>query len=301
MVEPALAVKTEFESLTSVHQQAVLDAPIMQNRWVEKVATQFDLEEIVVRQELERIAAIRSGEIEELVSIAEQEAKTIERLKAAEAEALAQEKQRLIQRKLAEVAVIQERLANGVSPEDASRMPISESELLSAIPAVVEDYTLAQAMEIEEPSFGTRERQTYTKFMTDIVSALKDHPQGLSKTQILSVTRRNGTYRAMRDEILLYLQNRRLVRAINNRYVHTQNLSRVLETDFHRRVYECLAEKPLSITGIVTLTDERGRPVVGYNNASGRRKVKQVLDLLWREGLVRRNTTGQYYIVRPDN
>jgi len=301
MVEPALAVKTEFESLTSVHQQAVLDAPIMQNRWVEKVATQFDLEEIVVRQELERIAAIRSGEIEELVSIAEQEAKTIERLKAAEAEALAQEKQRLIQRKLAEVAVIQERLANGVSPEDASLMPISESELLSAIPAVVEDYTLAQAMEIEEPSFGTRERQTYTKFMTDIVSALKDHPQGLSKTQILSVTRRNGTYRAMRDEILLYLQNRRLVRAINNRYVHTQNLSRVLETDFHRRVYECLAEKPLSITGIVTLTDERGRPVVGYNNASGRRKVKQVLDLLWREGLVRRNTTGQYYIVRPDN
>jgi len=301
MVEPALAVKTEFESLTSVHQQAVLDAPIMQNRWVEKVATQFDLEEIVVRQELERIAAIRSGEIEELVSIAEQEAKTIERLKAAEAEALAQEKQRLIQRKLAEVAVIQERLANGVSPEDASRMPISESELLSAIPAVVEDYTLAQAMEIEEPSFGTRERQTYTKFMTDIVSALKDHPQGLSKTQILSVTRRNGTYRAMRDEILLYLQNRRLVRAINNRYVHTQNLSRVLETDFHRRVYECLAEKPLSITGIVTLTDERGRPVVGYNNASGRRKVKQVLDLLWREGLVRRNTIGQYYIVRPDN
>lgn len=301
MVEPALAVKTEFESLTSVHQQAVLDAPIMQNRWVEKVATQFDLEEIVVRQELERIAAIRSGEIEELVSMAEQEAKTIERLKAAEAEALAQEKQRLIQRKLAEVAVIQERLANGVSPEDASRMPISESELLSAIPAVVEDYTLAQAMEVEEPSFGTRERQTYTKFMTDIVSALKDHPQGLSKTQILSVTRRNGTYRVMRDEILLYLQNRRLVRAINNRYVHTQNLSRVLETDFHRRVYECLAEKPLSVTGIVTLTDERGRPVVGYNNASGRRKVKQVLDLLWREGLVRRNTTGQYYIVRPDN
>lgn len=156
-------------------------------------------------------------------------------------------------------------------------------------------------MDIEEPSFGTRERKTYTKFMTDIVSVLKDHPKGLTKSQILSITRRNGTYRAMRDEILLYLQSRRLVRAINNRYVHTQNLSRVLETDFHRRVYECLAEKPLSITGIVTLTDEHGRPVVGYNNASGRRKVKQVLDLLWREGLVRRNTTGQYYIVRPDN
>jgi len=296
-----MAVKSEFESLTPVHQQAVLDAPIMQNRWVSKVASQFGLEENEVRQELERISAIRSGEIEELVFIAEQEAKTIERLKAAEAEVLAQEKQRLIQRKLAEVAVIQERLANGVSPDEAARMPITESELLSAIPSVVEDYTLAQAMDVDEPSFGTRERQTYTKFMTDIVSALKSNPQGLTKSQILSATRRNGTYRAVRDDILLYLQNRRLIRAVNNRYIHTQNLSRVLETDFHRKVYECLAEKPLSITSIVTLTDEHGRAVVGYNNASGRRKVKQVLDLLWREGLVRRNTTGQYYIVRPDN
>jgi len=296
-----MLVKTEFESLTAVHQQAVLDVPIMQNRWVAKVATQFDLDESEVKQELERISAIRSGEIEELVSMAEREAKTIERLQAAEAAALAQEKQRLIQRKLAEVAVLQERLANGVHPDEASQMPITESELISAIPTVVEDYTLAQAMEIDEPSFGTRERQTYTKFMTDIVSALKSNPQGLNKSQILSVTRRNGTYRAMRDEILLYLQNRRLVRAVNNRYIHTQNLSRVLETDFHRRVYECLAEKPLSITGIVTLTDEQGRPIVGYNNSSGRRKVKQVLDLLWREGMVRRNTQGQYYIVRPDN
>jgi len=296
-----MVVKTEFESLTAVHQQAVLDVPIMQNRWVAKVATQFDLDESEVKQELERISAIRSGEIEELVSMAEREAKTIERLQAAEAAALAKEKQRLIQRKLAEVAVLQERLANGVHPDEASQMPITESELISAIPTVVEDYTLAQAMEIDEPSFGTRERQTYTKFMTDIVSALKSNPQGLNKSQILSVTRRNGTYRAMRDEILLYLQNRRLVRAVNNRYIHTQNLSRVLETDFHRRVYECLAEKPLSITGIVTLTDEQGRPIVGYNNSSGRRKVKQVLDLLWREGMVRRNTQGQYYIVRPDN
>jgi len=296
-----MLVKTEFESLTAVHQQAVLDVPIMQNRWVAKVATQFDLDESEVKQELERISAIRSGEIEELVSMAEREAKTIERLQAAEAAALAKEKQRLIQRKLAEVAVLQERLANGVHPDEASQMPITESELISAIPTVVEDYTLAQAMEIDEPSFGTRERQTYTKFMTDIVSALKSNPQGLNKSQILSVTRRNGTYRAMRDEILLYLQNRRLVRAVNNRYIHTQNLSRVLETDFHRRVYECLAEKPLSITGIVTLTDEQGRPIVGYNNSSGRRKVKQVLDLLWREGMVRRNTQGQYYIVRPDN
>jgi len=251
-----MLVKTEFESLTAVHQQAVLDVPIMQNRWVAKVATQFDLDESEVKQELERISAIRSGEIEELVSMAEREAKTIERLQAAEAAALAKEKQRLIQRKLAEVAVLQERLANGVHPDEASQMPITESELISAIPTVVEDYTLAQAMEIDEPSFGTRERQTYTKFMTDIVSALKSNPQGLNKSQILSVTRRNGTYRAMRDEILLYLQNRRLVRAVNNRYIHTQNLSRVLETDFHRRVYECLAEKPLSITGIVTLTDE---------------------------------------------
>lgn len=301
VVEPTIAVKSEFDTLNSAHQQAVLQAPVLQNRWVSKVAQEFGLSEEVVRQELEKISAIRNGEVEELVQKAELEVEAMARAKAAEDEARKLAEQNLIQQKLAEVAIIKNRLAQGMSIEQAESQPFSAEELAQASPDVAQDYALAQAsIELDEPKIGTKQRKTYTRFMTEIVSALKTHPQGLTKSQILSETKRSGMYRKMRDEILLYLQSRRLVKQLNNKFIHTQNLGRVLETDFHRKVYESLADGPLSITGVVTLKDAQGKAVVGYNNATGRRKVKQVLDLLWREGLVRKNTNNQYYIVRPE-
>jgi len=286
-VEPSTAIKSEFNHLSPAQQQVVLTNEAFQAHWVSKLAQEFGLDEQVVKQEIERISAIRNGEIEVLV----QEAESLAR-KEAEAN--------LIQEKLAEIAIIKTRLEAGMSIEEAESTPFTPKEMIEAKPQIAQDYTLAQAsVEFDEPKFGTRQRRTYTKFMTEITSALKKNSQGLTKSDILNITRRSGKYRKMRDEILLYLQSKRLVKKLNNRYIHTQNLGRVLETDFHRKVYESLADGPLTITGVVTLKNAQGKLTVGYNNATGRRKVKQVLDLLWREGLVSKNSLNQYYIVQP--
>ncbi len=296
-----MVVKQEFNSLPSAHQQAILTVPVFQARWVTKIAHNFDIEEKSVKQEIERISAIRNGELEVLAQEAEMETEALARANEAEELARKEAEAELIQSKLTEVAVIKARLEAGMSIEQAQNTPITPQEISRAKPQISQDYTLAQAsVDFDEPKFGSRQRRTYTKFMTEITTALKNNPQGLTKSDLLSITRRSGKYRQMRDEILLYLQSKRLVRKLNNKFIHTQNLGRVLETDFHRKVYESLAGGPLTITGIVTLKNSQGKPIVGYNNTTGRRKVKQVLDLLWREGLVSKNTLNQYYIVRPE-
>ena len=100
----------------------------------------------------------------------------------------------------------------------------------------------------------------------------------------------------MRDEILIYLQAKNKVRKIGNKFIHITNTGKILETSFHRKIYESLAQGPQSVNAIVTKRDEQGNLLVGYNNATGRSKVKQVLTLLWREGMISRNTKGQWYI-----
>ena len=299
-VEPSTAIKSEFSHLSPAQQQVVLTNEAFQAHWVSKLAQEFGLDEQVVKQEIERISAIRNGEIEVLVQEAELEVEAIARAKEAESYARKEAEANLIQEKLAEIAIIKTRLEAGMSIEEAEGTPFTPKEMIEAKPQIAQDYTLAQAsVDFDEPKFGTRQRRTYTKFMTEITSALKNNPQGLTKSDILNITRRSGKYRKMRDEILLYLQSKRLVKKLNNKYIHTQNLGRVLETDFHRKVYESLADGPLTITGVVTLKNAQGKLTVGYNNATGRRKVKQVLDLLWREGLVSKNSLNQYYIVQP--
>jgi hypothetical protein len=52
----------------------------------------------------------------------------------------------------------------------------------------------------------------------------------------------------------------------------------MVETDFTRKVFECLYADELTVNGIVKL--------IGYDNSYGRRKVKRTLELLKSEGLV---------------
>ena len=167
-VEPSTAIKSEFNHLSPAQQQVVLTNEAFQAHWVSKLAQEFGLDEQVVKQEIERISAIRNGEIEVLVQEAEMEVEAIARAKEAESLARKEAEANLIQEKLAEIAIIKTRLEAGMSIEEAESTPFTPKEMIEAKPQIAQDYTLAQAsVELDEPKFGTRQRRTYTKFMTE--------------------------------------------------------------------------------------------------------------------------------------
>ena len=99
----------------------------------------------------------------------------------------------------------------------------------------------------------------------------------------------------MRDDILNYLEVKGKVRKIGTKYHYLPNLS-PLETTLYRKIYESLISGPKTVTGIVRLKDAQGDYVIGYDNTAGRQKVKDVLNLLWREGLVTRTSKGLWTI-----
>jgi hypothetical protein len=83
---------------------------------------------------------------------------------------------------------------------------------------------------------------------------------------------------AIYGKVLLYLTAKKHISKVGSRYHHNLHQPRMVETDFTRRVFECLYAGNLTVNGIVKL--------IGYDNSYGRRKVKRTLELLKAEGLV---------------
>ena len=101
----------------------------------------------------------------------------------------------------------------------------------------------------------------------------------LTKTQILQTIKKDkGEWRAAAKEVLLYLTAKKQISKVGSRYHHNHHQPRMVETDFTRKVFECLYAGNLTVNGIVKL--------IGYDNSYGRRKVKRTLELLKAEGLV---------------
>jgi len=289
MPSPTEVVRNEYDSQRDAMKNQILVNDFMRENFVGRIVREYGFEE--------KISAIQSGEIDQAISIAENEKAIIEKLGQADTQAEQAEKEAFLKRKLAEVAVLQNRIAQGLPVQEAEAQEITEAELNAALAQVDTDYRMnTLADQIEKPKIGTSERNLYSRMMSEIISVLKSNPSGLTKTDILAKIKRNGTHRQMRDEIIIYLQAKNKVRKIGNKFIHITNTGKILETSFHRKIYESLAQGPQSVNAIVTKRDEQGNLLVGYNNATGRGKVKQVLTLLWREGMISRNTKGQWYI-----
>ena len=120
--------------------------------------------------------------------------------------------------------------------------------------------------------------------LREIMEALNNAPAiygkpDLTKTEILKTIKKDkGEWRAAAKEVLLYLTAKNQIAKVGPRYHHTLHQPRMVETDFTRKVFECLYADELTVNGIVKL--------IGYDNSYGRRKVKRTLDLLKSEGLV---------------
>jgi hypothetical protein len=120
--------------------------------------------------------------------------------------------------------------------------------------------------------------------LREIMEALNNAPAiygkpDLTKTEILKTIKKDkGEWRAAAKEVLLYLTTKKQIAKVGPRYHHTLHQPRMVETDFTRKVFECLYADELTVNGIVKL--------IGYDNSYGRRKVKRTLELLKSEGLV---------------
>ena len=298
MVAPEVVVKMCFEERQDVVKSLILEDTPFRKKFVDDVCIKFNLTAAIVIHEVEKIAAIKNGHIEEAVALLEAEQEVIEKITQAEKSAQqAQWHREMVLEPLAKAQIVQDRLKLGTPLEQAQQDSISEAQMREAMLKVQENFSLQQAQaHLEPPEMGTKDRSKYNVLIVEITELLKATPQGLTKTEILKKIKKNGTWRQMRDDILNYLEVKGRVRKIGTRYIYETNSIRVLETTFHRRIYESLAEGAKTINGIVTLKDAQGQYVVGYNNTTGRKKVKDVLTLLWREGLITRTSEGSWVI-----
>jgi hypothetical protein len=104
----------------------------------------------------------------------------------------------------------------------------------------------------------------------------------LTKTEILKACRKDkGEWRGAAKDVLTFLASKGQIIKVGARYYHQSNKVRMVESDFTRKVFESLYSGPQSINGIVKQ--------IGYDNVFGRKKVKQTLDFLVKEGLVLTN------------
>lgn len=298
MVAPDVVVKMCLDERQEVVKNLILEDTPFRTKFVEEVCIKFNLTAPMVLHEVEKIAAIKNGYVEEAVALLEAEQKVIEKISEAEKQAQqAQWHKEMVLEPLAKAQIVQDRLKLGTPLEQAQKQPISEAQLREAMLKVQQNFELQQAQaHLEPPELGTKERSKYNVLIMEITDLLKSNPQGLTKTQILKDLKKNSSWRTMRDDILNYLEVKGKVRKIGTRYIYDTNTNRVLETTFHRKIYESLADGAKTINGIVTLKDAQGQYVVGYNNTTGRKKVKEVLTLLWREGLITRTNEGSWVI-----
>lgn len=298
MVAPDVVVKMCLDERQGVVQNLILDDTPFRTKFVEEVCLKFNLTAPIVLHEVEKIAAIKKGYVEQAVALMEAEQKVIEKISQAEQDAQqAQWHKEMVLEPLAKAQIVQDRLKSGTPLEQAQQQAISEAQLKEGMLKVQQNFELQQAQaHLERPEIGTKERSKYNVLITEMTDLLKARPQGLTKTQILKSLKKNGSWRKMRDDILNYLEVKGKVRKIGTRYLYETNTNRVLETTFHRKIYESLADGAKTVNGIVTLKDAQGQYVVGYNNSTGRKKVKDVLTLLWREGLITRTSEGSWVI-----
>lgn len=165
--------------------------------------------------------------------------------------------------------VVQEQVANGLTFDEASAYQPTKVEYLSALDAVRHKHGIVPNK--HEILLNAIEETLENAI---IIFGRPD----LTKTQILKACRKDkGSWREVASETLTYLSGKNKIMKVGSRYHHNNARLRMVETDFTRKVFESLYGGR-SINGIVKR--------IGYDNVFGRRKVRQTLDFLEKEGLV---------------
>ena len=279
---PTTLIRERLNELEGVHRTAVLEGGALRKAFVRKQSMELNISIESVAHEIEKVAIVEAQRKDDLSLLAQHELVKIEKLSQAEKQAQqAQWHDDYVLRPTAKAQIIQERMKQGYTLDEAVAQGFDPEELTLTMQTLQNQPTATKPKEAQS-------RNKYNILMKQIVDVLKQSPEGVTKTEILTILKKNGNWRQMRNDVLDYLEVTNKVRKVGTKYYHISNAGKVLETDFHRRVYESLADSEKSINKIMQ--------TVGYNNQTGRRKVKSVLHLLWREGLVIKTANGCWAI-----
>ena len=278
---PTSLIRERLNELEGVHRTAVLEGGALRQAFVRKQSLELNISLESVAHEIEKVAIIEAQRKDDLSLLAQDELEKIGKLSQAEAQAQqAQYYEEYVLIPKAKAQIMEERLKKGYTLAEAETQGF-EGEELSMVMQILRKSE-------ESKPIQTGDRNKYNILMKQIVDLLKQSPNGITKTEILTNLKKNGSWRQLRNDVLDYLEVTNKVRKVGTKYYHISNAGKVLETEFHRRVFESLSSGDKSLNKIMQ--------VVGYNNQTGRRKVKSVLHLLWREGLVSKTVSGNWAI-----
>jgi len=255
-------IEKELNMLPQWYMESVITGGVGREAFIDRMVRKgISQAQVVVC--LERIVAKSTGDIERLqaITIAEPKVDTIMH------EAFEQHERVL---ELAKAHIIEIQVASGKSLDDAYAYEPTKVEHNQALKVVRHKHNLT-----------TNKHEVMLGHINETLENAK-HIYGrpdLTKTEILKACRKDkGEWRKAASEVLVFLTGRGMIMKVGSRYCHTTNKMRMVETDFTRKVFECLYVGPKSINGIVKH--------IGYDNVYGRKKVRQTLDFLVKEGLV---------------
>tara|TARA_B100000700_G_scaffold305264_1_gene378972 strand:+ start:281 stop:1108 length:828 start_codon:yes stop_codon:yes gene_type:complete len=258
-------VQDSLESLPAWNKEGVLQGGRLRDTFLERMVER-GISHTQAEIYLERIIAKKSGDVDRLHIIDQTSSDVNTTMQVA----FEKHEQML---DLAKAHIIQDQVAEGKSFDDAKAYSPTKTEEQEALKivrnkhSVVPDKHEIMLSHIEETLQNAR-----------LIYGRPD----LTKTEILKACRKDkGEWRGAAKDVLVFLASKGHIIKVGARYYHKANKVRMVESDFTRKVFESLYRGPQSINGIVKQ--------IGYDNVFGRKKVRQTLDFLVKEGLVLTN------------
>ena len=158
-------------------------------------------------------------------------------------------------------------------------------EELSKRVSIVEKKEVIKPTPVWDEGNDFKTKQKKAKIMNEILDSLR--LEGKSMTNLLkSINKDNTTWRNLAKEVINYMVARELIVKVGSKYYISADKQH-RESDFHRKIYSMLCEKPQTLTSLLI--------GVNYNNPKGKKKVLQVLEILQSERFV--SKLGKQYIL----
>ena len=272
--------------LNPEHREYVLAGGSLAESFTQSLSTELDVELAEIQFGLQHLKAVTDKDIDTLLTLQTLQSKDTHLV----SELVTLEK---IQQHFqwhnecviipqANAMLIRAKMEQGYSYQQAKNWPFDTNDLELAIEKIKQEGKYFFPRPTYPEGLGEiscADTPKYAVLSQKFEENLKTEKLGMNKTQLLkSIGKDNGSWRSIAQNVLDYLELMQRVRQIDNVYYHMDHAPPIYETAFHRRVYESLGHGPLTITSIVQQ--------VGYDNASGRKKVRKILTLLSNEGLI---------------
>ena len=272
--------------LNPEHREYVLGGGSLAESFTQSLSSELDVELAEVQFGLQHLKAVAEKDIDTLLTLQTLQSKDTHLV----SELVTLEKiqqhfhwhNECVIMPQANAMLIRAKMEQGYSYEQAKKWPFETKDLELAIQKIKQEGKYFFPRPTYPEGLGEismSDTPKYAVLSQKFEETLKSEKLGMNKTQLLkSIGKDNGSWRSIAQDVLDYLELMQRVRQIDNVYYHLDHAPPIYETAFHRRVYESLGHGPLTITSIVQQ--------VGYDNASGRKKVRKILTLLFNEGLI---------------